>query len=62
MVPTEVLATQHFETFTKLFEGTGIKCDLLVGSTKAKDKKELKELPQSKAVDFSKLRLGGLKG
>jgi ATP-dependent DNA helicase RecG len=38
MAPTEVLATQHFETFVKLFEGTGIRCGLLVGSTKAKDK------------------------
>ena len=35
MAPTEVLATQHFETFKKLFENTGITCELLVGSTKA---------------------------
>lgn len=43
MAPTEVLAVQHYETFTKLLENTGIKCDLLVGSTKAKDKKEIKD-------------------
>lgn len=43
MAPTEVLAVQHFETFTKLFENSGIGCALLTGSTKAKDKKIIKE-------------------
>ncbi len=43
MAPTEVLAVQHFETFTKLFENSGICCALLTGSTKAKDKKIIKE-------------------
>lgn len=52
MAPTEVLATQHFETFTKLFEGTGIKCDLLVGSTKAKEKKEIKERLKKGEIDL----------
>ena len=52
MAPTEVLATQHFETFVKLFEGTGIKCDLLVGSTKAKDKKEIKERLKNGEIDL----------
>ena len=52
MAPTEVLATQHFETFTKLFDGTEIKCDLLVGSTKAKDKKEIKERLKKGEIDL----------
>ena len=52
MAPTEVLATQHFETFTKLFNGTGIKCELLVGSTKAKDKKEIKERLKKGEIDL----------
>ena len=52
MAPTEVLATQHFETFTKLFNGTGIKCELLVGSTKAKDKKEIKERLKKSEIDL----------
>ncbi len=52
MAPTEVLATQHFETFTKLFSGTGIKCELLVGSTKAKDKKEIKERLKNGEIDL----------
>ncbi len=52
MAPTEVLATQHFETFTKLFDGTGIKCELLVGSTKAKDKKVIKERLKKGEIDL----------
>ncbi|MBO5333640.1 MAG: ATP-dependent DNA helicase RecG [Clostridia bacterium] len=52
MAPTEVLATQHFETFTKLFSGTGIKCELLVGSTKAKEKKEIKERLKKGKIDL----------
>ncbi len=52
MAPTEVLATQHYETFTKLFNGTGIKCELLVGSTKAKEKKEIKERLKKGEIDL----------
>lgn len=36
MAPTEILATQHFETFTGFFEGTGLRVCLLTGSTKKK--------------------------
>ncbi len=52
MAPTEVLAVQHFETFKKLFENTGIKCELLVGSTKAKDKKVIKEKLKNGEIDL----------
>ena len=52
MAPTEVLATQHFETFKKLFENTGITCELLVGSTKAKDKKVIKERLKNGEIDL----------
>ncbi len=52
MAPTEVLAVQHYETFKKLFENTGIKCELLVGSTKAKDKKEIKEQLKNGEIDL----------
>ena len=52
MAPTEVLATQHYETFVRLFSGTGIKCELLVGSTKAKDKKEIKERLKKGEIDL----------
>ena len=42
MAPTEILAHQHYETFLKLFEGTGISVALLTGSTKAAEKKKIK--------------------
>ncbi len=32
MAPTEILATQHFGELSRLFEGFGIRCGLLVGS------------------------------
>lgn len=43
MAPTEILAAQHFESLSKLFEETKIKIALLTGSTKAKDKKNIKQ-------------------
>lgn len=52
MAPTEVLALQHFETFQKLFEGTGIICGLLTGSTKAKEKREIKEALANGEIDL----------
>lgn len=36
MAPTEILATQHYETFLKFFENTDINICLLTGSTKKK--------------------------
>lgn len=42
MAPTEVLARQHFETFRNFLSFTDIKTVLLTGSTKARDKKEIK--------------------
>lgn len=42
MAPTEILAQQHFRTFTKFFEDSGITVDLLTGSTPASDKKDIK--------------------
>ncbi|MBO5943863.1 MAG: ATP-dependent DNA helicase RecG [Clostridia bacterium] len=52
MAPTEVLATQHFETFEKLFKGSGIRCELLTGSTKAKEKKEIKNRLENGEIDL----------
>lgn len=43
MAPTEVLAEQHFVTFSRFFEGTDIRLALLTGSTTAKNKKLIKE-------------------
>ena len=36
MAPTEILATQHYETFSDFFAGTGIKISLLTSGTSAK--------------------------
>ena len=41
MVPTEILAFQHFEDLKPLFENAGISCELLTGSTPAKAKREI---------------------
>ena len=41
MAPTDALARQHYENAKKIFKDTKVKIALLVGSTTAKDKKEL---------------------
>ncbi len=43
MVPTEVLAEQHFATFTKFFENQNINCALLTGSLSQNKKTAVKE-------------------
>lgn len=43
MVPTEILARQHYETFCKLFENTDIKVGLLTGSLKESEKKKVRQ-------------------
>lgn len=43
MVPTEVLARQHYEEAVKLFDGLDVRIDLLTGSTSAKEKKIIYE-------------------
>lgn len=47
MAPTEILANQHYKTISRLLEGTGITCDLLTGSTKQKQRKNMFALLQS---------------
>ncbi len=41
MAPTEILAEQHFRNAKKLFEGTGYRVDLLIGSTRAAEKRRI---------------------
>ena len=52
MAPTEILATQHFESLSKLFENTEIKTALLTGSTRAKEKREIKEALINGEIDL----------
>jgi ATP-dependent DNA helicase RecG len=41
MAPTEILATQHFESLTNFFKEYGIRCELLVGSLTSKNKEKV---------------------
>ncbi len=41
MVPTEILAEQHFESFEQLFEGFSVNIALLTGSTKKTERTEI---------------------
>ncbi|WP_457616030.1 ATP-dependent DNA helicase RecG [Lutibacter sp.] len=41
MAPTEILATQHFNSITALLKGIPVKVKLLTGSTGAKDRKAI---------------------
>lgn len=43
MAPTEILAEQHYNWFSKIFGGTGIEIALLTGSTKQTEKRGIKE-------------------
>lgn len=52
MVPTEILAVQHHITFLELFERTGIRISLLVGSQTKKQKEEILEGLKTGAIDI----------
>lgn len=43
MAPTEILATQHYESLLKILAPAGINIRLLTGSTPVKEKKEIKK-------------------
>jgi ATP-dependent DNA helicase RecG len=43
MAPTEILAEQHFRNAKKLFADSGYKIELLIGSLRAKQKREVHE-------------------
>ena len=42
MAPTEILATQHYNTFLRMLDGLGISVELLIGSVRTADKKKIK--------------------
>ena len=52
MAPTEVLAAQHYESFTELLESYDIKIALLTGSTKTKEKRETYQKIKDGEVDI----------
>lgn len=43
MAPTEILASQHYNTFCKFFKDTGLKICLVCGSLRAKEKKRIQQ-------------------
>ena len=52
MVPTEILATQHYNESVKLFEKTKMNIALLTSSTKKKDKEKIYEDLASGKIDL----------
>lgn len=52
MAPSEILATQHFESFKKLFASTDVRVALLTGSVKAGEKKEIKRALCNGEIDL----------
>ena len=52
MVPTEVLAKQHMESFCELLEPYGVKVELLIGSMTAKEKRVVYKKLKDHEVDI----------
>ena len=52
LAPTEILASQHFETFSSLFKNKGIKIELLTGALSQKRKKEIKAQLNDNRIDI----------
>lgn len=52
MVPTEILAEQHFQTLTDMLSPFGIRVGKLTGSMGVKDKREIKAALQSGQIDL----------
>ncbi len=50
MVPTEILAKQHYENVVKLFKG--VKVDLLIGSIKKKEKEQIYKKLENNEIDI----------
>ena len=51
MVPTEILARQHYDELSRLLCGLGIKVELLLGSTTQKEKKRIKDALATGKID-----------
>ncbi len=52
MVPTEILARQHYSDVKELLEPLGIKTELILGSTTAKNRKRIYEELESGEIDI----------
>jgi ATP-dependent DNA helicase RecG len=52
MAPTEILASQHYETICKMVQGLGIKVSLLTGSSKRSLRKTIDESLQDSSLNI----------
>ena len=52
MAPTSILASQHLESFTSILSEYNINCELLIGSTTAKNKKNILEKLKNGKIDI----------
>lgn len=52
LVPTAILAKQHYENFKKMLEDFNIKCELLVSGTTKKQKEMILEKLKNKEIDI----------
>ena len=52
MVPTEILARQHYKTFQKLFKNTDIKVGLLTGTLRESEKKQIRKSLADGSIDM----------
>ncbi len=51
MAPTAILAEQHIQEFKKVLEPFGIKCELLLGGTRVKKRREILEELENGTID-----------
>ena len=51
MAPTEILATQHYRTLLKITENTGVRCALLTGKLKKKEREKIKTALKNGEID-----------
>jgi len=52
MAPTEILAMQHWQSFKKLFNSTGVRIAFLTGSTRGREKDEIKRMLSDGNIDI----------
>jgi len=52
MAPTEILASQHYDTITKMLEGINVKVRLLTGSSKKSLRKDISESLLDKSLNI----------
>ena len=53
MAPTEILAEQHYQSLSKLFDPLGLRVALLTGSMKEKEKRQVRELIAAGEIDLA---------